>query len=104
MTTDNSTIKVGDTVKVVDAQHYAAGNLGVVKSVTKDVHKVEVTLANGLIETIDFVKAQLGAIEADIQQNLGIVKTGTDSAGVPDATTPTVTSSAVSPPTTTPAN
>lgn len=104
MTTDNSTIKVGDTVKVVDAQHYAAGNLGVVKSVTKDVHKVEVMLANGIVETIDLVKAQLGAIEADIQQNLGIVKTGTDSAGVSDATPTASAGSAPTTPTATPAN
>lgn len=104
MTTDNSTIKVGDTVKVVDAQHYAAGNLGVVKSVTKDVHKVEVTLANGIVETIDLVKAQLGAIEAEVVQGLGIVKTGAGPATIPDTTTGGINTPDTTTPITTPAN
>lgn len=104
MTTDNSTIKVGDMVKVVDAQHYAAGNLGVVKSVAKDVHKVEVTLANGIVETIDLVKAQLGAIEAEVVQGLGIVKTGTDSAGVSDTAPTASAGSAPTTPTGNPVN
>lgn len=73
MTTDN-TIKQGDTVKVIDAQHYAAGNVGVVKTITKDVHKVEVVLANGVKETIDFVKEQLGGEEDEVKQGLGITK------------------------------
>ncbi len=99
MTTDNSTIKAGDSVKVVDADHYAAGNVGVVKSVTKDIHKVEVTLANGVVETIDFVKDQLGGIEEDVVQGLGLVKASPSAnaisepkaATVPDTTTGTST-------------
>lgn len=72
MTTDNS-IKQGDTVKVIDAQHYAAGNVGVVKGITKDVHKVEVVLANGVKETIDFVKEQLGGEEDPVVQGINVV-------------------------------
>lgn len=72
MTNDNS-IKQGDTVKVIDAQHYAAGNVGVVNTITKDVHKVEVVLANGVKETIDFVKEQLGGEEDLVVQGINVV-------------------------------
>lgn len=75
-TEDASTIKTGDTVKVVDAQHYAAGNLGVVKSIVKDVHTVEVELANGAKVVLKFIQKQLGWVEDEVQQGLGVLAPG----------------------------
>lgn len=75
-TEDTDEIKTGDTVKVVDAQHYAAGNLGVVKSIVKDVHTVEVELANGAKAVLKFVQKQLGWAEDEVQQGLDVLAPG----------------------------